>query len=164
MSTRRGIASSTYAEGTWFAVPLPQTSRFAVGIAARLNGKGKVVGYFFGPDREQVPSLAEVCELKAQQAILVMQFGDLGLIEGTWPILGTCGDWKREEWPLPVFSRIDKIENVAWTVTYSDDTLALVREDRVDPARAAHHPDDGLAGADAVGLQLARILRRSGTS
>lgn len=164
MPQRRGIVGSAYAEGTWFAVPLRRTSRFAIGVAARLSGKGRVLGYFFGPDRGQVPSLPDVCALKASQAILVMQFGDLGLIKGKWPVLGTCADWKRAEWPVPVFSRIDKIANVAWTIRYSDHDLTFVGEDRVDPALASRYPDDGLAGADAVGLRLARMLSARGGS
>jgi hypothetical protein len=69
-----------YREGDWFAVPL-RDGDYAVGVVARVDGSGGVLGYFFGPRRAEVPSLLEVENLDPDQALRVLRFGDLGLIE-----------------------------------------------------------------------------------
>ncbi|WP_425308290.1 Imm26 family immunity protein [Ammonicoccus fulvus] len=65
-------------EGDWFAVPL-RKGGYAVGLIARANRDGVLLGYFFGPRREAVPSLSDVEELTPDDAIRVGKFGHLGL-------------------------------------------------------------------------------------
>ena len=47
-----------YEEGDWFAVPL-QNGGYSLGLVARADGEGGVLGYFFGPRREQLPTKAD---------------------------------------------------------------------------------------------------------
>jgi hypothetical protein len=62
-----------YGEGDWFAVPLDEGG-FCVGVVARANRSGVLLGYFFGPKRLDVPTLAELTALKAGDAVLVGAF------------------------------------------------------------------------------------------
>ena len=68
----------TYAEGDWFAVPL-RTNSFALGIIARANPEGVLLGYFFGPARDEQPELVEAAGLAPDHAVLVAKFGHLDL-------------------------------------------------------------------------------------
>src|SRR5881392_968160 len=93
----------SYREGDVFAVPLHDGSH-AIGVVARI-GNGAVLGYFFDQRYENVPDISDVGELSHRSAGLIQIFGDLGLIRGTWPVLGQLPSWQREEWPMPAFGR-----------------------------------------------------------
>lgn len=107
-----------YREGTWFAVPL-RKGGFAVGRVARAKG-GLLLGYFFGPSREEVPPLRKVEGLKPNDAIRVFRVADTGLVDGEWPIIGNSDSWDRSQWPMPPFVMRDPIRPLAWRRHYSD--------------------------------------------
>lgn len=119
-------------EGTWFAVPL-RTGGFVPGVIARVSPRGGVkIGYFFASLSDKPPLLEAVKVLGPQQAARVLRFGDLGLIGGTWPVLGWDPEWRREKWPSPPFVRKDEIFQVAFLVRYSDVNAGeVVSETRV---------------------------------
>jgi hypothetical protein len=77
-----------YGDGDWFAVPLRADAGFAVGVVARHDRRGGVIGYFFQGRFSVVPLLGSLCSLEARDAVRVMRFGDLGLVKGQWPVLG----------------------------------------------------------------------------
>src|SRR5687768_5375020 len=83
-----------YKEGDWFAVPL-RDGGWAVGRVARMPPPPKrgihLLGYFFGPRRDRVPALDDVADLAPEAAISIERFSDLGLVRGTWPVLGGAG-------------------------------------------------------------------------
>src|SRR3990172_250775 len=141
-----------YREGTWFAVPLCTTG-YAVGVIARSAGNGPVFGYFFGPKRDDVPELATVAHLDRRDAIWIGQFGDLGLLEGEWPVIGDAPNWNRDDWPLPPFIRVDRISGKAVKVIYSDD-LSQESEEPCDPSLVSQYPEDALSGSGAVEITL----------
>lgn len=146
-----------YREGTWFAVPL-QSGGYGLGVVARMAGTGPVFGYFFGPKRALIPELGEVANLRAEDAVWLGRFGDLGLRRAEWQIIGHTTDWRRESWPLPPFIRIDPISaGKAVKATYSD-TLDVVSEVACDPALATSYPEDTLSGSGAVEYQLTSLL------
>ena len=146
-----------YREGTWFAVPL-RSEGYALGVVARLDGGGTIFGYFFGPQHESVPTQEVTKNLRPDDAVYSCQFGDLGLIEKSWFIIGESAEWCREAWPLPPFIRADIDDGIAWKVVYSDDNLELVSEERCDLALAEIYPKDSLAGSGFVELRLTRKL------
>jgi hypothetical protein len=148
--------SLPYREGTWFAVPLGKPG-YAVGIVARMDGKGGVFGYFFGPKRNTVPTLDQVQWLRPSNAVYVTQFGDLGLFNGEWPIIGALDGWDRGQWPLPPFIRVDDFSGKAVKVIY-DDNLGLISEKRCNRALAKRYPEDCLAGSGAVEDDLTDLL------
>src|SRR2546427_613319 len=97
-----------YSEGTVFFVPL-RKGGYARGVVARASREGKVLlGYFFGP---RLPSadVTECGDLDPAKAILRLRFGDLGLINGEWPIRGRVPGWDRSRWPMPHFVRKDPL-------------------------------------------------------
>jgi len=149
-----------YSEGTWFAVPL-QTSGYAVGVVARLAGNGPVFGYFFGPRHERIPDMSDVLQLRAHNAVLCRQFGDLGFLKGAWPIIGQQPNWKRDDWPLPAFVRTDGISGVIRKTVYSD-TLEDGYETICSAEEAADLPEDGLSGYVAAEIRLTKLLDPEG--
>jgi hypothetical protein len=148
-----------YEEGTLFAVPLRDDSGYALGIVARLDKKGGILGYFFGKKYPSIPDLVEVTQLISSSAILIRQFGDLGLLNSSWPIVGRYMDWRQEDWPVPAFSRIAVDQSTAWKTVYSDkDGITLLTEQEVPISLAQMLPEDGLSGYGAIELRLTKLL------
>ena len=147
-----------YSEGTWFAIPL-RNGGFGVGVVARATRKGRVIlAYFFGPRRDAVPSLSELEHLTPDKAICAICVGDLGLITGTWPIVGNLKSWDRSLWPMPVFVRRDPISRKAWKVYYSDtDPNLPVSEVRTSYDDTSLRKDS-LYGAGAAEIELTELL------
>ena len=147
-----------YEEGSVFAMPLGNGG-FARGVVARSTRVGRVLlGYFFGPHLETSAS-ATLDHLHPDQAVTRIRFGDLGLIDGRWVIIGKVPNWDRADWPIPDFVRRDPISRKAWLVRYSD----------VDPLRSASEllsdyddlqglDSDGLFGAGAAETKISKLL------
>lgn len=148
-----------YKEGTWFSVPLAKAG-YAVGLIARMRPSGKIVlGYFFGPRRLEMPGLAEVTLLSPKQAILVVRFGDLRLLNGQWPIIGIDPSWSRDKWPSPDFLRRDPLTKRAWRVHYSDNDPSVIVSEKPDSYERDDLTDDGLDGAKAVEIDLNNLIK-----
>ena len=147
-----------YGEGDWFAVPL-HTTGYGVGVVARMPRGGKVLlGYFFGPRRDRPPALDEVSALRPAQAVRALRFGDLGLIEGKWPLIGRSPDWDRARWPMPTFVRTEPIRGMRWTARYpDDDPLGNPTLERLFESPAAYERD-AISGAGAVEIVLTADL------
>ncbi len=145
------------AEGTWFAVPLLKTG-FAVGVVARAAPKGGVVlAYFFPQVWAEPPPLGKVAHLRSDAAVRVLRVGDLGFIERSWSVIGCGPDWRRDEWPIPVFVRKDELSRRAWCVRYDDGDLGRV----VSEESTSYESDlerDGLHGARAAEVVLTKQL------
>ena len=147
-----------YTEGDVFAVPLAEDG-YAVGVVARMDGQGIVVGYFFGPLRGAPPEANEFADLHAVDNVLVQRFGDVGLIRGKWPILGPLPNWRREEWPTPAFGRHEELTSRYFRVEYPDDyPNGLPRESQIARDEFDHLPEDGLAGFGFVEARLTQLL------
>src|SRR5262245_42361437 len=121
MKTRWSKRKLPFQEGTWFGIPM-QRGGYGVGRVARLSPKGDVrLGYFFGPKHQRLPKLTQVEALEPRDAVKVIQTSELGLLDGTWPIIGASPVWDREKWPIPPFIRRDPLSERAWRVIYADD-------------------------------------------
>ena len=147
-----------YSEGDWFAVPLREGG-FGVGLVARANPKAALLGYFFGPRREEVPSLQDLSQLRAADAPLVGKFGHLGITQGKWPLLGRLPGWERSDWPMPVLIRYEELTGRSFKVFYDDDDPSkLLREEQVAAGTDEQGPTDGLMGAGYVEKVLTALL------
>lgn len=147
-----------YSEGDVFAVPL-RDGGYGIGLVARMNGKGAVLGYFFGSRYDTVPNIAEVGELSALDAVLIQIFGDLGLIRGAWPVFGRLPGWQREEWPMPAFGRREALTGRCFRVEYpDDDPNGRPREVPISSEECDRLPEDGAAGFAFVEARLTRLL------
>jgi hypothetical protein len=127
--------------------------------------RGRVlVGYFFGPRRDELPSLEDVRGLRREDAVLVQRFGDLYLVEDKWPILGRDESWHRESWPMPTFGRYVEMDGKAWSVEYQDDNPnSIPREARISPEAAERLPNNALLGAGVVEAKLTKQLGGAAT-
>lgn len=147
-----------YEEGTWFAVPL-RTGGYGIGLIARAAKKGAVLlGYFFGPRRDAVPPLDEVSSMRPEEAICVFRFGDLGLINEEWSIIGRPSMWDRRCWPMPYFVRSDELSGRAWSVEYADDDPNEVVSEKLITSGSYDLERDAVLGAGAVELVLTKLL------
>lgn len=144
-------------EGDWFTVPL-RNGGYALGVVARKGKGGVLVGYFFGPRREAVPTLEDAEHLAPNEAVLVEHFGDLSLRDRSWPLLGPLKSWRREAWPIPNFTRVEPLGGRAWIVIYGDDPRTALREEPCSKEAASKLRPDGLAGAGAVEIQMTQLL------
>jgi hypothetical protein len=147
-----------YREGNVFAVPL-RDGGFGIGVAARMDGKGAVLGYFFDRRYGRPPGIADVGDLSALDAVLVQIFGDLGLVRGTWPVIGPLPDWRREGWPMPAFGRHEELTGRYFRVEYSDDDPnSRPRETPISQEEFERLPEDGAAGFGFIEARLNRLL------
>jgi hypothetical protein len=113
------VARGSFSEGTVFAVPL-RTGGLATGVLGRAGSSGILFGFFFGPRRKQLPRLESLGDLTPVDAVLIGRFGDLGLRNGRWPVLGTLPNWDRSRWPMPAFARRELITGATFCVIYDD--------------------------------------------
>ena len=151
------MVQGQFGEGDWFAVPLRQGG-YAVGLLSRVNPRGVLAGYFFGPARLNVPTLVDVGGLTTADAVLVGRFGHLGLIQGKWPLLGRLPDWDRSKWPMPTFLRYEELCGRTFRVFYDDDDPnRVLREEQVIPGPSEQGPKDGLMGVGFVERALTRL-------
>lgn len=147
---------SPVGEGTWFAVPL-RSKGFAVGVVARTSAdSGVILAYLFKKAWDRPPALEEVSQFRPADAVRVLRAGDLGLLDGTWPVIGHDPAWRRAEWSIPQFVRKDDLSRRAWTVQYSDDDVNVV-ESETPTSFDSRMEHDQLFGAGAVEIVLTRI-------
>lgn len=147
-----------YSDGDWFAVPLRDGAGYGVGVVARHDRRGGVIGYFFNLRSEDVPTMDDVTGLHPSDAIRVMRFGDLGLIKGQWPILGKRDDWQADDWPIPAFGRREPTGRAFRVIYSSDDLRGPVREEAISDQECDRLPRDALSGAGAVERVLTQLL------
>jgi Immunity protein 26 len=147
-----------YSDGDWFAVPLREGLGYGVGVVARHDRRGGVIGYLFDLRTDDVPTLDDVADLQPSDALRVMRFGDLGLIKGHWPTLGKLEDWRPEDWPIPEFGRRDLIGGSFRVVYSAEDLRAPVREEPISEDECDKLPRDALSGAGAVERVLTELL------
>jgi hypothetical protein len=153
------IQKLKYGEGDWFSVPLRDQRSYAVGLIARLDGLGGVLGYFFGSARLSVPNLDELCRLQPVEAILIRRFSDLGIQRNEWGVIGKCNDWQRKDWPVPLFARTTADGVVAWVSEYSDGNgMSLVQERQITLDEVKKFPEDGSSGYGAIEIRLTKLL------
>ena len=120
-----------------------------------------ILAYLFGPKRDRVPRLAEVESLRPEEACKVLRMGDLGLIDGSWTILGDSRDWERSRWPMPAFVRCEDLRGRAWRCVYSDsDPNHLLEEEEV-PFDHAGLERASVCGAGFVEILMTKLLGKS---
>ena len=149
-----------YKEGDVIAVPL-HDSGYALGVVARSSKQGRVLfGYFFGKCYAEVPKDTSSVKLTPGSAVLIIKFGDLGLMNGTWKVVAGTGNWDRTRWPMPKFLRRDDLAERSWLVTYDEDAPQKVLKEEVydDKKNEGNYSSAGLYGAGAVEIALTRIV------
>lgn len=145
------------AEGMFFATPL-RNGGIAVGLIVRAN-RGIVISYFFGPQREILPSLDELENLRASDSLIALRSGDASIAKAEWTVIGNLSSFNRSDWPMPIFVQRDELSRTAVAIQYHEDDISKVLE----PVLINYDVDlplAGLYGAGAVELLLAAKLSR----
>jgi hypothetical protein len=147
-----------YRAGDWFGVPL-ESGGWAIGIIARKDKHGGIIAYFFGPPLAELPKSTEhLDKLHHTQAVWRAQVGLVGLMWGTWPILGRHAHWNREPFPNPWFGWIDTSGRHAHRVQYLDDNFYEAIEEDCPVAEAVQLPKRSVPMHGAVEWALGEIL------
>jgi hypothetical protein len=151
-----------YNEGQWFVVPLRKDG-FIIGVIVRGSYETKGgLGYFFGTKYHNLPDDQAIWQLKPEDAVLVTQFGDLGIINGRWPLLHTSRPFKREDWPVPIFGRRDPlIPNIGHIVEYKESQsgeLEVLRERIVDVKDIIGLPKDTIRMGGSIEIVLSNLI------
>ena len=152
-----------YAEGDCFAVPLCDGG-FARGVIARMNKKGVVLGYFFGPKILKITDIYITPDMIPANCIDASFFGHLGLVTNEWTVIGKIAPWIRGDWPIPIYGFIDPIWKKWGELRYTSekDLLTSVFQ-RVSVEEASLHLQNGLSGSKAVEIYLNKLLREGNT-
>jgi hypothetical protein len=150
-----------YREGSLFLVPL-KDGGFARGIVTRATRYGRVIyGYFFGP-RIQSAEEATFDDIRPDNFHMRAKFGDLGLYDGSWKVMGMLPNWNREEWPMP--DRMTRSNGWFYLVRYSDTnpnkTILVQSVPEDDPSLET----DQMRGSGAVEIVLNKELNGGKTS
>lgn len=148
-----------YRPGDAFAVPLGG-GEYVLGVIARMDGRGVILGYFFGPRMCTLPARDEIPHHRLEDAVLVQMFGDPGILSGTWPILGQVPGWAAESWPMPCFGRRDIVSGQPLRVRCDENTLMEVSVERTSSEEVEKLPDASLAGAQFIEARLSHIIPR----
>ena len=159
-STRRKHVK--YEEGQWFGVPL-RDGGYAIGTIVRGSYRTRGgLGYFFGPRYDRPPGDEVTQHLQAMNAILVGFFGDLGIIEGRWPLIASSRPFRRDEWQVPKLGRLDPVVPTRGVlVEYDQEDDGSRRQLRLSSCSAEELvglPQDGLYGAGAIEIALTKLL------
>jgi hypothetical protein len=145
-----------FREGTCFLVPL-RAGGCARGVVARLDREGRMFAYFFGPKLSGA-SEASFDDLRRQTPVLVGLCGDLGIVDGEWPIVQTLSQWDRVEWPMPPLFRVDDTSGEAWLSHYDEETLDFITQDPAEAGDEDKFPEDLMMGYGSVAIRLTRLL------
>lgn len=152
-----------YKEGQWFAVPLPNGG-YGLGIIVRGSYRTKGgLGYFFGPIYDAIPLPQETFLKNKDNAILIRRFGDLGIINGEWPLISDGKPFSREEWPVPLFHIVlpfpeGKATIVKYSQDYSGSERPIHTENVLLTEDIAKLPENILSGSKALEKTLYRLL------
>jgi hypothetical protein len=128
-----------------------------VGVAARVGKPGHVLGYFSPIRHKTLPALDEA-SFEPTAALWVHRFGDLGILEGTWPILGTLHNWNPADWPIPDFVHHDLLRDRSYRVSYDGVLDSRPTWTPATPESLQGLDEDGLAGSRFVELKLAKLF------
>ncbi len=149
-----------YSEGSVFRLPL-RDSAYARGVIARLASRGRApFGYFFGP-RLSLQDPVKVEDLRPENAISRVMFGELGLLNGEWTLHGKVPNWNRAEWPMPDFVVRDPLGfRKPVLVRYSDtDPTRVEAQYEIDDDRGL--PAHSSSGYGAVEITMTKLLGRA---
>jgi hypothetical protein len=148
-----------YAEGSVFGVPLRKGQGWALGVFVSFaKSKKGGLGAFFGPPQSTKPTSIPD-HLDPSKAVASCQFGDLGLINGEWPVLGTLPNWTKGKWAVRRYHHYDDTDDEWWIRDYTDD-YQFVSQSRTTKENALQYPEDGVFGYGAVEIMLTQLLMR----
>lgn len=150
-----------YSEGDWFVVSFPKGG-YILGVVTRIDKKHEILlSYFFLPKYEEVPNLENARNLNSYDAFFIYKHHDLGLLDGTWCILGKLPNWDRILWPIPEFVSYDPINGKPKKRVYKEDDLFYWKEEKaISNDEAAKLPKDGIGSSQFIRGKLEVLLSK----
>jgi hypothetical protein len=153
-----------YDEGQWFAIPL-RNGGYALGIIVRGSYKTKGgLGYFFGPKFQTIPDDKDTLDKQPEDAVLITQFGDMGLVNGSWPLIHSSRQFLKDEWPIPKFGiKLPNLPGKGFVREYVQNVigeLILKKETLVDQLSIINLPVDRISGGGAVEIRLTDLIEK----
>ncbi|MFK4087705.1 Imm26 family immunity protein [Kribbella sp. NPDC020789] len=150
------MAAKVIREGEYFAIPLP-SGGYGVGLAARVGSRGVVLGYFSPARHGSIPALADAT-FSPGQAIWIKLFGDLGIADGEWVVIGYDEKWNPVDWPLPDFAHHEEITGRCYRLSFDGDLRNRPSRTLVPVDQTVELPEYGTAGAQFIEIRLDKIL------
>ena len=141
--------------GSVVLVPLAP-DEFAAGVVIHTDGKGRCAGAFFGP-RVRSTSEVDIGGLRLEDAEWVCRFGEYGIRNSLWPVIGAIPNWENSPWSVTRFARGHDDPALCYITEY--DNVLNVKSDRVAPASEGRElPEDMSYGSGNVERRLAKLL------
>jgi hypothetical protein len=128
-------SSHHYATGDWFAIPL-RFGLFAVGRAAAVDGRGIILGYFFGRFFERLPVSGDILALTPGDAEIIGVCDQHGLRSGEWPVIATARTRDPRPWVIPIFRTIEPAVGVMRWKTFDPADLTTEIHFEHEPVEA----------------------------
>jgi hypothetical protein len=144
-----------YELGSRFWIPLREGG-FARGLVARMNEKGVIFAYFFGPKVRDARDWDLAGPATPKDCVMRGQVGDLGLVKGEWLVESPPPGWTKEAWPMPPFVRQDSDGQIL--VTIYDDQIQYQAERVGSGADMESLPRDLLMGYGSAEIRLTKLL------
>lgn len=132
-----------------------------MGLVVDHNGEGQVVGYFFIQRFDELPTFEQANSSTLADVIQSFRFGDLGIIEFDWKVIGQRDRYDIDEWPTPIFGSVVGRNRAAKCIYQRgqfderDAKIAICLEE------AKTLPDNWLAGCGLVEIRLTKLLSRT---
>lgn len=135
-----------YTEGSVVTIPLRQGGD-GFGVICRVSRGGILLMRLYTPRPGVLSAQFDPSALKPEEADAIARVGHLGIINGSWPIVGVVKPWVRDKWSYTQFVRYEQLSGKTFLVSYSDfDPNVVVLEQEVQPGVAEQMPPDGLMG------------------
>ncbi|MEM7375641.1 MAG: Imm26 family immunity protein [Bacteroidota bacterium] len=148
--------NKNFTTGTWFAIPL-KSGGYAIGIIT--GGQSNIrLGYFFLDRFDDLPKSSDLKDLSASKSSLIAWFSAKGFKQGRWIVLESNRAFKRAEWPVPRFARVDVVDPTKGFIIEYDPNepnhTQPLREILCSSQETENLPYDGLFGVGAIESKL----------
>lgn len=149
-----------YVNGDVVAVPLRDDSSFGLVLIVGHDGVGAAIGYLFDSIHPDQPTdVTQLTGIGPENVLRASRFGDLGLMNGTWLVVGQHPSWQEQEWPLLEFGGRRWAGKYAFTAVYEPEDVS--RKNREEPITEDEYellPRDAFSGSGAVEIVLTHLL------
>jgi hypothetical protein len=139
-------------------IQLPIDDKFAIGLVIRVDSDNTPLGYFYHKLYDFEININNL-NLDFFNPLLIKKFGFQGFMDGTWKILGSKPNFKREDFPVPVF--YTHTLPFKPQLVYFDDEMNEVKRvtlEESDQEKSINYPQTGLAGSGFIEKRLKRLI------
>jgi hypothetical protein len=145
-------------------IALPIENHYLIGLVSRINDDKIPLGYFYHHIFTELPKSIEDVSIDFQKPILIKEFGSQGFRDGTWKILGSMPNFKRDNFPVPLFFHHTKPFKPV--LVYFDDSMNEVRRLTIEEIEVDNYkdfPQTGLGGSGFIEKRLKRLITEKAT-